>query len=163
MTRLYGRALRGWRALDHTPQNWGENISVIGSLCRKGPLATMHVPGSTDGEVFLRYVQAVLVPELWKGAMVVLDNLSAHKVAGVREAIEAAGAELLYLPAYSPDFNPMEFAHSKLKAHLRSTKARSYGALGKAIHDGLETITPKDAQNWFRHCGYKSLPKGSPL
>lgn len=114
----------------------------------------MHVPGATDGEVFLSYVAKVLVPQLWPGAVVVLDNLSAHKVSGVQEAIEAAGASLRYLPPYSPDLNPIEQAWSKLKSHLRSVAARTPRALSRAIAEGLELITSQDARGFFTHCGY---------
>lgn len=114
----------------------------------------MVIPGSTDGDVFRAYVEEVLVPELWPGAVVLLDNLSAHKVAGVEDAIEAAGARLLYLPPYSPDLNPIEQAWSKLKAHLRKVAARSYRSLSRAISTGLALITPTDALGFFTHSGY---------
>ena len=152
--RLWARAPRGLRALGSAPQNWGENISILSALTLQGTLASMHVPGATDGEVFLAYVKEVLAPQLWRGAVVVLDNLSAHKVSGVQEAIEAVGASLRYLPPYSPDFNPIEQAWSKLKSYLRSVAARTHHALSRAIAEGLELITPEDAHGFFTHCGY---------
>jgi len=152
--RLWARAPRGLRALGSAPQNWGENISILSALSLQGPLASMHVTGSTDGEVFLSYVKKVLAPCLWPGALVVLDNLSAHKVDGVEQAITAAGARLHYLPPYSPDLNPIEQAWSKLKSHLRKKAARTYCALSRAIAQGLQLITPKDASGFFSHCGY---------
>ena len=152
--RLWARSPRGLRALGSAPQNGGENVSILSALSLQGALASMHVVGSTDGEVFLSYVEKVLVPCLWPGALVVLDNLSAHKVTGVEEAIEATGARLHYLPPYSPDFNPIEQAWSKLKSHLRKKAARTYSALSRAIAQGLKLITPNDASGFFSHCGY---------
>ena len=158
MTRAYARSLRGSRAYGSAPRNWGENVSILGALClRHGPLASMCVNGPTDGAVFLTYLKEVLVPKLWPGAVVVLDNLGAHKVRGVREAIAAAGARLLYLPPCSPDFNPIELAWSKLKGWLRKVAARTTEALDRAIGQGLRAIVPKDAHGYFAHCGYHSL------
>ena len=152
--RLWARSPRGLRAFGSAPQNWGENVSILSALSLRGTLASMHVLGSTDGEVFLAYVRKVLGPQLWPGAVVVLDNLSSHKVAGVEEAIEATGARLHYLPPYSPDLNPIEQAWSKLKTHLRAIAARTYPKLSHAIADGLQLITAKDALAFFSHCGY---------
>ena len=109
---------------------------------------------ATDGEIFLAYMDEVLCPKLRLGDVVVMDNLSSHKVNGVRERIEAAGAELLYLPPYSPDLNPIEKAWSKLKILLRSAKARTRDVLDQAISDMLPQITPDNAQAWFRFSGY---------
>lgn len=152
--RLWARAPRGLRAFGAAPQNWGENVSILSALCLRGTLASMHVEGSTDGAVFLSYLRDVLAPQLWPGAVVVLDNLSSHKVAGVEEAIAAAGARLHYLPPYSPDLNPIEQAWSKLKAHLRTVAARTPRKLSAAIAAGLELITPDDARGFFLNCGY---------
>ncbi len=113
-------------------------------------IATMTVEAATDREIFLAYLDHVLCPQLRPGDVVVMDNLSSHKVAGVRERIEAAGAELLYLPPYSPDLNPIEKAWSKLKQLLRSIKARTKEALDKAISELLPQISPDNAQAWFR-------------
>jgi transposase len=153
-TRLYARAPKGRRALGQAPRNWGKNVTIFGALGLEGLLASLHVTGSTDREVFLPYVEKVLAPALWPGAVVVLDNLSAHKGRGVAERIEACGARLVYLPPYSPDLNPIEQAWSKLKTFLRQAAARTYDALAQAIGDGLQTLSPQDAQGWFKHCGY---------
>ncbi len=116
----------------------------------------MYLPGATDGPVFLTYLKKVLVPKLWKGAVVVMDNLGAHKVAGVRTLIKSVGARLVYLPPYSPDLNPIELAWSKAKNHLRAVAACTRRALARAIRTGLASITPDDARGFFKHCGYHS-------
>jgi len=114
----------------------------------------MTVNGAVDGEVFLIYVRAVLVPALSEGDIVVMDNLGAHRVVGVAEAIEAAGARVEYLPPYSPDYNPIEKCWSKIKTYLRKAKARTREALEAALKEALLTITEADARAWFTHCGY---------
>jgi transposase len=114
----------------------------------------MTIPSATDGDVFLAYLEQVLCPKLQAGDVVVMDNLSAHKVEGVRQLIESSGAELLYLPPYSPDFNPIEKAWSKLKQLLRAAKARSTEVLEQAVAEVLKAITAENAVAWFRHCGY---------
>jgi len=152
--RLWARSPRGLRAFGSVPQNWGENITVLSALSLQGITASMVVPGSTDSDVFLAYVEEVLVPQLWPGAVVLMDNLSPHKAAGVRETIEGAGARLLYLPPYSPDLNPIELAWSKLKAYLRGVAARTYHSLSRAIAKGLQLISPADALSFFSHRGY---------
>ena len=154
MTRLYARSLCGTRAFGSAPRNWGDNVSILSALCLRGPLASMYLPGATDGPVFLTYLRKVLLPRLWKGAVVVLDNLGAHKVKGVQTLIESVGARLVYLPPYSPDFNPIELAWSKFKNHLRRVGARTRRTLARAIRTGLATITAKDARGFFKHCGY---------
>ena len=156
MTRLYARSRRGARAFGSAPRNWGENVTILSALCLRGPLASMYLPGAADGPVFLTYLKKVLVPKLWKGAVVVMDNLGAHKVKGVQTLLESVGARLVYLPPYSPDFNPIELAWSKFKNHLRRLGARTRRALARAIRTGLATITPNDARGFFRHCGYHS-------
>ena len=114
----------------------------------------MTIEAATDGEIFLAYLQRVLGPQLQPGDVVVMDNLSAHKVAGVRAAIEARGAELLYLPPYSPDFNPIEQCWAQVKQRLRAAKARSVPKLEQCLADALATVTPHNTQACFRHCGY---------
>lgn len=114
----------------------------------------MILDGPMDGAAFVAYVDRVLVPDLRPGDVVVMDNLPAHKVKGVREAIEAAGAGLLYLPPYSPDFNPIEMAFSKLKAFLRKSAARSVDQLWDALAEAIETFTPNECQNYFAAAGY---------
>ena len=114
----------------------------------------MTVESATDGEVFATYLQQVLCPKLSPGDVLVMDNLSAHKVAGIRELVQARGAKLIYLPPYSPDLNPIEKAWSKFKQFLRSVKARTKETLDQAVTDALNTITPQNAAAWFRHSGY---------
>jgi transposase len=120
----------------------------------RGIDAAMTVESATDGDVFTAYVEQALCPKLQCGDVVVLDNLSAHKVAGIRERIEACGAQLLYLPPYSPDLNPIEKAWSKFKKSLRDAKARTKEALDQGVTDALKTITSDNAAAWFHHCGY---------
>ena len=156
MTRLYARSLCGRRAFGSAPRNWGDNVSILGALTLRGTLEPMCVNGATDGRVFLTFLKDVLVPQLWPGAVVVMDNLGAHKVRGVRELIEAAGARLLYLPPYSADFNPIEMAWSKLKSLLRKAQARTSEALDRAIGEGLHAVSGSDAHGFFTHCGYVS-------
>jgi transposase len=155
MTRLYGRAPRGERAPGSVPINYGSNITIIGALGMKGLGAVMTVDGATDGEVFRAYVGKVLSPSLKRGDVVVMDNLRAHKVSGIREAIEGRGARLVYLPPYSPDLSPIECCWSKLKSALRAVGARSRRALERAIKEAISTISKSDAAAWFTHCGYR--------
>ena len=152
MTRLYGRAPRGVRIHEATPGGHWQILTVLGALGIEGMLATMTVPAATDAEIFLAYLDRVLCPKLKPGHVVVLDNLSSHKVKGVRERIEKCGAEVLYLPPYSPDLNPIEKAWAKFKQHLRSVKSRSDTTLDEAISNALPLITAENAQAWFRLC-----------
>ena len=154
MTRLYARSPQGQRAHGSAPRNYGPNVSVLGALSLGGPLTTVHVEGAIDAELFGLFVEKSLAPVRWPGAVVVIDNLSAHKAAGVREAIEAAGARLVYLPPYSPDLNPIELAWSKLKSYLRKAAARTPKALNRALTEAIAAISPSDAQGYFTHCGY---------
>lgn len=154
LTRLHGRAAPGERIAEGVPQNYGENVTMLAAIGVGGVQAPMTVNGAVDGVVFLSYVREVLCPTLSEGDIVVMDNLRAHKVAGVREAIEAAGARLEYLPPYSPDLNPIEKCWSKVKTFLRKAKARTREALEAALKQALLTITEADARAWFTHCGY---------
>jgi len=154
MTRRYGRARRGQRVHDAVPKNWGRNVTVLGSLSSQGLEAVMTVEGATNGAVFRAYVSQVLAPTLKPGDVVVMDNLGAHKVDGIRSAIEARGATLMYLPPYSPDYSPIEPCWSKLKTGLRAIKARTRDALDKALAQVIDTVTASDAKGWFNHCGY---------
>lgn len=154
MTRLYGRAPRGERALGSAPQNYGENITMLGALSATGLSALMTVNGATDGEVFATFVREVLAPTLRVGEVVVLDNLGAHRSAAAREAVEARGARLVFLPPYSPDLNPIERCWSKIKTALRAAKARTREALEAAIKRAITTVSEADARAWFKHCGY---------
>ncbi len=150
MTRLYGRAERGRRVVDTVPGGHWKMLTVLGAMSIDGIMAAMTIEAATDRDVFLTYLDQVLCPKLREGHVVVMDNLSAHKVAGVRERIEACGASLLYLPPYSPDLNPIEKAWAKLKQGLRAAGARSLDTLQLAIQQLLPTITPQDANAWFR-------------
>lgn len=154
MTRQYARAPRGERAVGAVPQSYGQNLTVLAALDGSGIRAAMLVDGAVNGTVFLAFVQKVLVPKLRRGDRVVLDNLPVHKVGGVATAIQAAGAELHYLPPYSPDYNPIEEAWSKLKTELRAAGARTRRKLTQCLRLALQHITKQDAQAWFKHCGY---------
>lgn len=150
MTRLYGRCLGGGCIHEATPGGHWKILTVLSALSTRGILATMTIEEPTDSDIFLAYVEHLLCPALRSGDVAVMDNLSAHKVAGVRERIEAAVAELLYLPPYSPDLNPIEKAWAKLKQLLRSAKARTKEELDQAVTQLLPSITSQDAQAWFR-------------
>jgi transposase len=154
MTRLVGRAARGKRLVDAVPYGHWRTSTFIAGLRHDGLVAPCVFDGAINGEMFLAYVEQVLVPTLAPGDVVVMDNLGSHKVAGVREAIEAAGASLLYLPPYSPDLNPIEMAFAKLKALLRARALRTVEALWKALGNLVECFSPQDCANFFRHAGY---------
>ena len=149
MTRTRGRGLGGARIHEATPQGHWKILTILGAISIRGMIATMTIEEPTDADIFLAYIEHVLCPELRPNDVVVMDNLSAHKVQGVRELIEAAGAELLYLPPYSPDLNPIEKAWAKLKQLLRSAKARSKDTLDTAITEALTLISSEDARAWF--------------
>ena len=150
MTRLYGRCVGGRRIHEATPGGHWKILTILGAMSIRGMIATMTIEEPTDGDIFLAYVEHVLCPALLPGDVVVMDNLSAHKAEGVRARIESVGAQLLYLPPYSPDLNPIEKAWGKLKQLLRTAKARTRQALEQAIADLLPHITSQDAQAWFR-------------
>lgn len=158
LTPLYGRSPRGKRAFGAVPRNRGKNTTLIAALSSWGIQAPLLLEGAVDTHIFEAYIEQILAPELVPGQVVVLDNLSVHKGARVRQLVEASGCQLLFLPAYSPDLTPIEAAFSKLKAFLRRAGARTCEALGQAIGAGLETITTQDALGWFRHCGYPARP-----
>lgn len=150
MTRRYGRARPGIRVAESTPEGNWKILTILGAMSLQGLIATMTVEAATDAEIFLAYLDHVLCPKLQTGDVVVMDNLSSHKVAGVRERIERTGAELLYLPPCSPDLNPIEKTWAKLKQQLRSLKARSTQALDQAIAQLLPTTRNQDATAWCR-------------
>jgi len=154
MTRLRGRAKQGQRVIDDAPCGHWCTTTMISSVRLDGSTACMAIDGATTGEVFRAYVQHVLLPTLREGDIVVLDNLSAHKDTEALDLIRSAGAEVRFLPPYSPDFNPIEKMWSKVKECLRAAKARTQEALFKAIADALKTVTPEDAKGWFTSCGY---------
>ena len=154
LTSLYGWAPRGQRAQAQAPRNRGPNTTVLAALTAEGVLAAMRIEGPANTEVFLTYLERVLCPALRPGQVVVMDNLNVHKAAAVRQRIEARGCRLVFLPAYSPDFNPIEEAFSKLKTYLRRIRARTRERLGHAIDAGLQRLTTQDARGWFKHCGF---------
>ena len=129
-------------------------MTVLGALSLEGMVEAMTIEGSTDGQVFSTFIEDVLVPALRPGQIVIMDNLSSHKVDGIQDAIEAVGARLEYLPPYSPDFSPIEKCWSKFKAILRAKAARTCEHLDQAITEAFDMITPQDARGWFAHCGY---------
>ncbi len=156
---LYGYSPRGKRAFFKLPRNRGKNTTLLASIGREGMGPSMVVEGSTSGNVFEAYVEHFLAPTLRAGQVVVMDNLSAHKGGRVRELIEERSCELIYLPPYSPDFNPIEEAFSKIKRFLREVRARTREALVEAIGRALDAVSARDAEGFFEHCGYRTLPQ----
>jgi transposase len=154
LTRDYGRALPGVRVIEGVPSNYGSNYTVLATLSLSGVQAPWLLEGALDGQAFGVYISEVLAPYLEEGDILILDNLSTHKVRGIAEAVEARGARVEYLPPYSPDLNPIERCWSKLKTYLRQAKARSYEELVKGLKEGLETIRESDLQAWITFCGY---------
>ena len=154
MVRLRGRNPIGQRLVDYAPHGHWKIISFVGALRLRGMAAPFVLEGAMNGPMFLAYVKQCLVPTLKRGEIVLMDNLPVHKVAGVREAIEAVGATLLYLPSYSPDLNPIEMAFSKLKAHLRKAAERTIAGLVRRIGRVVKTFTPQECKNFFSHAGY---------
>jgi transposase len=154
LTPLYARAPKGKRAYGSVPRNRGKNMTLIAALSRQGVMASMILDGAANGVAFEIYVEQILAASLTAGQIVVMDNLSIHKGAKVRSAIEARGCQLLFLPSYSPDLSPIEEAFSKLKSALRRAAARTREALEEAICQALILITAQDARGWFAHCGY---------
>jgi transposase len=154
MTRRYGRATPGERVIEGIPSDYGSNYTLIAALGLEGLQAPWVLEGALNGEIFKLYVAKVLAPILQSGDILVMDNLSTHKVAGIAELVQARGARLEYLSPYSPDYNPIERCWSKIKTHLRGAKARTYDALMKAIKEALMTIKESDIRAWFDFCGY---------
>lgn len=155
MTRLRGRAQRGERLIDKSPHGHWKTTTLIAALGIEGVRCSTVVDGAVNGDVFEAFIEHVLVPELRPGDVVVMDNLSSHKRARTRELIESTGAQLLFLPPYSPDLNPIEMVFSKVKQQLRTLACRTRDALWNAMQAVLETVTPSDAINCYRHCGYR--------
>ncbi len=143
------------RAYGKAPRNWEKNVTLIASLSTGGIRAAMSVEGATDGAASETYVEHFLLPALKKGQIVVMDNLQVHKSLKVRELIEGAGASVLFLPSYSPDFSPIEGAFSKVKNILRKAQARTHEALVEAIGIALDAVSRRDALGYFEHCGYQ--------
>ena len=154
MTRLRGRSLRNERLVEFVPHGHWKTTTFLCGLRSSGAVAPLVVDGAINGELFRGWVEQHLVRELKPGDVVVMDNLGSHKVAGVREAIKAAGAQALYLPPYSPDLNPIELAFSKLKRLARSAAQRTVAGVEAAIAAASDLLTPTDCRNYFAHCGY---------
>lgn len=154
LTRLYGRAAPEQRVVDSTPQPSGPQTTTLAVIGWSGVTAPMVLSGAVNGTVFSGYIQQCVVPTLQSGDILFMDNLSAHKVAGLEELIRSCGAHLIYLPPYSSDFNPIELAWSKVKTILRRLKARAFPDLIEALKQALLAITPQDIHAWFAHCGY---------
>lgn len=157
MTRLRGRSPRGERLVCHAPHGHWRTTTMISSVRLDGTTACMTIEGATNTEVFYAYVREVLVPSLRRGDIVILDNLGAHKNERTLALIEQAGAEARFLPAYSPDLNPIEMMWSKVKALLRKAEARNHPDLLAAIASALNAVTPQDALGWFAACGYNFI------
>ncbi len=162
MTRLRARAPRGQRAYGKVPRNRGKNTTLIAAITLEGAMGeSMAIEGATDALAFEAYVERFLAPSLEEGQVVVLDGLGAHRTDRVRELIEATGADLVFLPSYSPDLNPIEEAFGKIKQLVRKAGARTREALVEAIAQALAAVTPQDAAGWFAHAGYE--PQDQPL
>jgi transposase len=154
LTPRYGRAPKGERARGRAPRNWGKNVTLISSIGSEGMGPSMSIEGPSDTDSFGIYVREILAPNLKAGQIVVMDNLSVHKGKWVRELIERRGCQLWFLPPYSPDFDPIEEAFSKVKALLRRAQARVLEALFEATEEALLAISAQDARGYFEHCGY---------
>jgi transposase len=154
MVRLRGRAPRGERLVGYAPHGHWKTITFVAGLRQRGMTAPFVLEGAINGPMFLAYVKQCLVPTLKRGEIVLMDHLPAHKVAGIAEAIEAAGATLIYLPKYSPDLNPIELAFSKLKAHLRKAAEHTILRLLRRIGRVVSDFSPQECRNFFRHAGY---------
>jgi transposase len=157
MTRLFGRALSGERAHGSRPKNRGKNITMISAISVKEVLATLTYEGGTDIFAFMTFITQMLVPVLWVGAILLMDNLNVHLDRQVKEAVETAGAKVIFLPKYSPDLSPIELLWSKIKEFLRSRKPRTREELDNAIADALNTVTKKDIVGWYSDCDAKTV------
>jgi transposase len=154
MARRYGRSPKGQRLVCPVPQGHWQTTTFVAALRADGLTAPMVIDGAVNGDLFVAYVEQILVPSLRPGDVVVMDNLSCHKRAEVRQAIEAAGCRLLYLPPYSPDLSPIELAFAKLKALLRSAGERTVEGLWSFLGQALDAFAPAECRNYFHHCGY---------
>jgi len=155
LSPLYAWSRKGERAFGSAPRNWGKNVTLLASITTEGLGPCLAVEGATTREVFEAYLEHVLAPTLRSGQVVVMDNLSAHKGGRVKEIIEGRGCELIYLPPYSPDLNPIEEAFSKIKGLMRKAGARTHGALIEAMGRALDAVTANDVRGFFGHCGYR--------
>ena len=154
MTRLYGRGKKGERVKDYVPDVRFHRQSILSSVRLNGEMVPLVFSGTLNGDIFKEYITHCLVPTLLKGDIVIMDNLSSHKVAGVIEAISACGASVLYLPPYSPDFNPIELKWAKVKTFLKKARSRTHDLLVSAIAQSLDLVSVTDIYGWFTHCGY---------
>lgn len=154
LTRRRARAPRGQRAVGHVPRNHGPNITLLAALTPTGIGPALTIQGSVNAAAFTAYAQRVLAPSLRPGQVVIVDNLSAHKGEAARHAVEAVGAQLLFLPAYSPDFNPIELAFAKIKQHLRAAAQRTQEGLLTATIQAIDALSPADAHGFYAHCGF---------
>jgi transposase len=152
MTRRFARARRGQRTVDHAPQGHWNTTTLVAAITCQSPIAPMVLDGPMNTEAFLAWVEQMLVPALPPRAIVVMDNLSVHQSSAVADLLQRVGAEVRYLPPYSPDFNPIELMWSKIKTHLRAAKARTQEDLCSATASALAKITSHDTQAFFRHC-----------
>jgi transposase len=156
MTRLYGRSKKGDRVNDYTPDVRFERASVISSIRLNGVQTPFMFKGTLDGDLFKAYVKESLAPTLKRGDIVIMDNLSSHKVKGALDPIYEKGAEVMFLPPYSPDLNPIEMSWSKMKSALRKLKAATYDDMVKSMKTALDSFTKSDIANWFSHDGYNA-------
>ena len=156
-TPRYARSPRGERAYGKAPRNWDKNVTLISSITLEGMGPSMSIQGSSDAESFGLYMRNILAPRLQAGQIVIMDNLSVHRGAWVRELIESRECQLWLLPSYSPDYNPIEQAFSKVKNLIRKAKARALEALFEATHHALQAVSKEDARGYFEHCGYSML------
>jgi transposase len=155
MTRTRGRARRGQRVVARVPRNHGHNVTCLTAISPAGLHAPCVFDGALDGPLFRQWVRDWLLPGLPRGSTLVLDNLSVHRSPAVREVVERAGCFLLFLPAYSPDFNPIELVFAQLKTHLRTVAARTTAGVIEAIGSGMARLTPAQIRAYYRHCGYR--------
>ena len=156
MTRTYGRAAPGKRVVEATPDYSGPHYTVVATISLAGVAAPWIFEGAMNGTTFATYAQHELGPSLQADDIVIIDNLSAHKSAEAQACLEARGVQVVYLPPYSSDYNPIELCWAKIKQALRSAKARSFDALLEALRTALLSVSPEDINAWFRHCGYVS-------
>ena len=155
LTRRYGRAAPGARVHDAVPGDKGGTVSTIGAIDRTGIRTGLSVPGASEGETLVFFVEELLAPTLQRGDLVFMDNCPMHKLDELEDLVDARGAGVVFLPAYSPDLNPIEPCWSKVKARLRALKPRTPTDLLQALVDAFATVTGHDIQGWFRHCGYR--------
>jgi transposase len=158
MVRTYARAYRGERALGRAPAGPYERLTLLGAISLTGLLALMTIPAFTNEAIFYAFVKHVLIPELRPGQVVVLDNLAAHKRPSIRKLIESAGCRVIFLPRYSPEWNPIEPCWSKMKNFLRTYAARTLESLEAGVVEAMDIILAQDARGWFNHCGYQGTP-----